>query len=146
MARREGEIGVRTQLVVEVANRPGSVGRLFGALARRGINVDHIAGVAAGEVGIVVLTVSDNDAARDVLVSEGYGFTEAASLVVRVEDRPGALAEAMGILADAGINVSSILEVGRYLASVDIALTVDDLERAEAALSGTGVDLVAWRR
>lgn len=143
MRRREAP-GMGKQLVVRVDNRPGSISRLFHELALRSVNVEHTAGVSAGVVGLVVLTVSDDAAARTVLEAEGYEFEEGESFVVRVEDRPGALAEATELLASAGVNVSSVLEVGRHGGWVDLAFTVDDRVAAKAAIEGSEIVSVSW--
>ncbi len=132
------------QVVVQVDNRPGSLSLLFHRLALRGVNVEHTAGVSAGMVGLVVLSVSDVESARQVLEAEGYDFEVGEAFVVRVEDRPGALAEASEMLARAGVNVSSVLEVGRHSGWVDLAFTVDDPESARAAIEGSEIASVSW--
>lgn len=131
--------------VIEVENRPGALSHLFHVLAMREINVFHSAGVSGGPNGLVVLSLSDDVTAREVLREEGYAFSENDSLVLRVQDRPGALADVTEILAAAGVNVTSVLEVGRHSGNVDTALTVDDLEKALAALQAADIDSVAWR-
>lgn len=131
--------------VIEVDDRPGALSSLFHVLAMHEINVFHTAGVSGGSRGLVVLSLSDDVAARRVLDAEGYSFSECDALVLRVPDRPGALAELADVLAAAGVNVTSMLEVGRHGGIVDTAFTVDDLDKARAALEGADVDAVSWR-
>lgn len=134
-----------SQFVVQVDDRPGALSRLFHLLALRGINLHHVAGVSSGVIGQVVLTLSDDDAAREVLGNEGYTFSEGDPLVLRVRDEPGALAEITDTLARAGVNISSVLEIGRHGGWVDNAFTVDDLGKAGAAVAGSDVAQVGWR-
>lgn len=122
------------QFVVQVDDRPGALSHMLHVLAMRGINIQQLAGAGAGVAGLVVLTVSDDEAARKALHGAGYTFSEGESLIVRVDDRPGALAEVADVLAAAGVNVHSVLEVGRHRGRVALAFTVDDLAKAQAAL------------
>ncbi len=133
------------QFVVRVDNRPGAASRLFGCLALRAVHIEHVAGVSCDETGLVVLTAIDAETARDALRTDGYQFSEGESFVIRVPDRAGALAEATKLLADAGVNVSSVLEVGTYAGSIDLAFTVDDLGKAQGAIAESEFAAVSWR-
>ena len=123
------------QFVVRVEDRLGALSHLTHVLALRDINIEQIALVGSGAAALVALTFSDEIAARDALKEAGYSFTEGEPLLVQVDDRPGALAEMAELLAAAGVNVRSVLIVGRHEAKVDLALTVDDLEKARAAVA-----------
>lgn len=139
--------GVRVgrQFVIRIEDAPGALARLLHGLADRDVNITNTAAIGGGSLALVVLTVSDDDTAREALRADGYAFEEGEPFVVRVPDRPGALAEVADRLAAAGVSVRSMLEVGRHSGQVDDALTVDDVERAMAALEGSGVDRISWR-
>lgn len=122
------------QFVVQLENRPGALGQLARALAVRGVNIVHIAGGGAGELGYAVLSTDDDEATRAVLRSTGLTFVEGAPLMVELEDRPGALADAAERLATAGVDVRGLLICGRREGRVEVAVTVDDVERARGAL------------
>lgn len=133
------------QFVVRIDDAPGALARLLHGLADRDVNITNTAAVGGGSLALVVLTVSDDDVTRAALIDAGYAFEEGEPFVVRVPDRPGALAEIADLLAAAGVGVRSMLEVGRHSGQVDNALTVDDVDRALSALDAAGVDRISWR-
>jgi hypothetical protein len=59
---------------VRLADRPGSLGALAGALGRRGVNITGIVGVAEDTDGTLMLTTSDPAATRAVLAEQGIAF------------------------------------------------------------------------
>jgi hypothetical protein len=59
---------------VRLADRPGSLAKLCGALAERRINITGIVGVAEDTDGTLMLTTSDPEATRAVLAEQGMGF------------------------------------------------------------------------
>ena len=122
------------QFVVHIEDSPGALSRLTHELAVRRIDIHHLAGIGAGATGYVILTVDDDDATREALASAGYTFEEGQPLMVVVDDRPGALAEVTEKLAGAGVNIHSLLAQGRRAGRTELALTVDDVAAARAAL------------
>ncbi len=123
------------QFVVQIDNRPGSLSHLAHILALRDVNIHHIAAVGCGEAALVLLTVSNDTVTREVLRQSGYSFHEGESLLVQVDDKPGALAETTERLAAAGVNVMSTLVLGRHKGIVDLALTVDDMAKGREAIA-----------
>jgi len=122
------------QFVVYVEDRPGALSRLTHELAVRGVDIHHIAAVGSGAMGYVILTVDRDDLARNALTTARYRFHEGESLMVAVEDRPGALAEVTERLAASGVNIHSMIVQGRRDGRVELALTVDDLATARRTL------------
>jgi hypothetical protein len=122
------------QFVVQLDNRPGELAHLARALAARGIDIRHIGGVGAGELGCAFITTSDDQATREVLHGLGHPFIEGECLVVNVDDRPGGLADVTERLAKAGVNILGVLNVGRRPGIVEMAFTVDDEPKALAVL------------
>ena len=122
------------QFVVQLDNRPGELAHLARALAARGIDIRHIGGVGAGDLGCAFVTTSDDQATREVLHGLGHLFIEGECVVVNVVDRPGGLADVTERLAKAGVNILGALIVGRRPGIVEMAFTVDDEPKALAAL------------
>lgn len=122
------------QFVVQLSNRPGSLGRLARALATRGINIVRLAGGGAGDHGYAILTCDDPDAARDVLHGSGYEFVEGGPLVVELDDRPGELATVAERLGEAGVQIEGVLVLGHAGQRTEVAFTVDDVDRARRVL------------
>ncbi len=130
------------QFVVQLDNRPGELAHLARGLAARGIDIRHIGGAGAGDLGCAFITTSDDDATREVLHGLGHAFVEGAPVLVEVRDGPGGLAEAAELLAAAGVNICGTLEVGRKPGVVEMIFCVDDEAKAHAALHQTEVDEV----
>jgi hypothetical protein len=63
---------VARQFVVQLDNRPGELAHLARALAARGIDIRHIGGVGAGDLGCAFITTSDDEATREVLHGLGH--------------------------------------------------------------------------
>jgi hypothetical protein len=120
--------------VVEMVNRPGELAHLARALAARGINISHIAAGGAGRTAFANLETDKFEETRRVLSGMGYDFLAGDTLVVEVEDEPGAFARLTGELAEAGVNIEGVMTASRCRGKVDIAITVDDVEKAEAVL------------
>jgi hypothetical protein len=122
------------QFVVQLRNQPGALAALARALAARGVSIEHIGAGGIGGLAYAVLTTHSDSTTRDVLRSAGYSFAEGEPIVLDLEDRPGALADAAQKLADAGVNVHGILCVGRGGGRAEVAITVDDVAHAREVL------------
>jgi hypothetical protein len=56
-------------------------------------------------------------------------------LNVGVEDKPGALAKLTGRLADAGVNITGVILLGRHQGKAELGITVDEPEAARRAIA-----------
>ncbi len=108
-------------------DEPGVLSRLGKAAGERGINLEGVSAFTGQGKGIVHVLVADAEAALQALGEAGFDVRGARDvLVLPIEDRPGALGEASGKLADAGINIEQA-----YLATGNrVVFAVDDVERA----------------
>lgn len=111
--------------VVQLENRPGELAHLARALARRGIDILQIAGGGEGPKAFAFLATDDETSTRDVLRSMGFSFLDGETLVVEVEDRPGGIANLAQRLGEAGVNIRSMLLIGRAQGKAEIAISVD---------------------
>ena len=122
------------RLTVITANQPGDLADITTALAAQHINVDDIEADGHGRRGVIVLTVESGtyDQALATLRDETHFqvFTEDA-LVVRVEDRPGALAEIATRFKDAAVNLRSMHIIERRNGDSLASIVADDRARAE---------------
>ncbi|HEX6508440.1 MAG TPA: amino acid-binding protein, partial [Chloroflexota bacterium] len=111
--------------------RPGTGRRVLDAVGRAGINIIGACALSQGGNSTVHLAVEDASAMRQALEGAGVSvFGEQEVLISPIDDRPGAGAEILGRLADAGLNVEFL-----YLATDNrIILGVEDLERTRAVL------------
>ncbi len=81
--------------------------------------------------------LQEGDMERQLVTGIAHDKNEAKVILTRVPDRPGAVANIFGPLADASINVDMIIQnVGRDKGETDVTFTVPqaDLARAQALL------------
>ena len=123
------------QLTIITSNQPGELADITSALAGQGINVENIEAEGHSRRGIVVLTVAlaSYDQALQTLRdhTKFQVFTEDA-LVVRVEDRPGALAEIATRFKEAAVNLRSLHIIQRDNGFSLASIVVEDRAQAEA--------------
>jgi hypothetical protein len=123
------------QFVIQLDNRPGELAHVARALASRGIDIEHISCAGTGTIACAFMTTGGDAETRDVLKGLGHDFIEGETIVVDVEDQPGGLGEIAQKLADAGVNILGVLEVGRREGIKEIALAVDDPVKAKQVIS-----------
>jgi hypothetical protein len=100
-------------------------------LADADINVLGCSGQQFGPEGIIHLLVEDAAGAREAASRAGFVVRGEHEVVVAdIQDMPGAIADLLAPLADAGINVSLT-----YLATGSrLVIGVDDVDQARAAM------------
>lgn len=121
--------------VIQLPNHPGELAHLARALAARGINIVHIAAGGAGPQAFAYLETDRFEDTRRVLAGMGYEYLAGKTIVVECCDEPGALATLAEELAVVGVNIEGVMTASHSNGKVDIALTVDDVEKARGALS-----------
>lgn len=122
------------QLTVLVPNELGIAAKLTTALARSGINIEEIDVESVEDHGIVVMSVDRYDEALRVLSDAGFRVITQDTLLVRLEDRPGALAAVALRLRDAGLDLRSMHIMRRDAASTTASLVCSDNARAAEVL------------
>ena len=122
------------QLTVLVPNQPGQLAKISEALAACGVNIEDFDVESNGADGLISLTVDKYDAALRALRDAGYQAVTQKTLLIRLDDRPGALAAIAARLRDAGIDLRS-MHIVRRKGNVSIAsLVADDNQRAAEIL------------
>ena len=122
------------QFVVQVTNQPGQLAALAEQMAARGVDLRAIGGGGIGDLGHMIMTTADDDAAREVLQAGGWTYFEGESILAEVDDRPGGMAKLARELADAGVNVHGHLFLGRWSDRATFTFVVDDPEKARPIL------------
>ncbi len=123
-----------TQLTVSAESKPGVLARVCNALAGAGVNIVAVsAGDSAGR-GKIRLVVSDMARARQALGAAKIRTGEEPAVMVTMDDRPGALADAASRLAAAKINIKCAYATtasGR----AQVVIVVANPDKAERALA-----------
>lgn len=125
---------------VVVDNEPGAGARVLEALRDRGVNLRAFHGFPSGGRAQLDLVPEDGERLRAAADESGFTLSERKqALIVEGEDRVGALADILGGLARAGINVVAVDAVaagaGRYGALLWVA--PEHYEQAATVLGAT---------
>ncbi|TLZ68004.1 MAG: ACT domain-containing protein [Methanobacteriota archaeon] len=132
LERYPGQGSRMIQIDVDVPDRPGELAKLAAILGATGINIDAISAESAGGRSYMSLIVNQPMQAREALMKNGYSSAMRTVLVVRLDDKPGALASLARKLGDSGVDVVSLIHLGTVGGHAQIALGVDNLEKARS--------------
>jgi hypothetical protein len=129
-ARRSDQV---IQFSVFTPNRLGRLHDLIRLLNARDVHVLALMVLDTTDSAIIRLVVDDPDRARELLVQEGFPFTE--SFLVTVEVDPTELSRLMSALLEAELNINYLYSfIPHPQGKSIIALSMEDNELAEQAL------------
>ena len=117
-----------------VADKPGELARVTEALANAAVNIRAITSESKHESTYLRVVTSDVQTTEKALSNSGLKYELSDILNLELIDRPGELAKVARRLARAGINVHSIYILGSKNGRTEIALVVDNIERAKVAI------------
>lgn len=123
------------EFTVILADEPGTLARLGGALGDAGVNIEAIAGSSREGKSRVQFVCRAPERAVKGLQAAGIPYVTREVIVVRVLDEPGALGELALVMAKAGINIDSVYVTTRG----HVVLGVDDLTGAVQIAGGMAV-------
>ena len=120
------------QITIVSNNRPGLAAEITEALAAHNINIENIDAETAGDTAVAILTVDRYDDALNVLntIPNIRAVSEDA-ILIRLADKPGALAEIARRFKDANINLRSLRFIHKDSGHGIVAICT---ERSEEAL------------
>lgn len=104
------------------------------ALSTHAVNIKAISSEGGSEKAFLRIITGDVSTTEKALKNAGLGYDLNEILDLELMDRPGELAKVARRLARAGVNVESIYILGSKGGKTQIAMTVNDLEKARAAL------------
>ena len=93
------------QISVFIENRTGRLLEVTRILGKGDINIRALSLADTSEFGILRLIVNKPDTALDLLRNAGFTVNETEVVAVEVPDRPGGLAEVLGIFSEASLNI-----------------------------------------
>lgn len=92
-----------------VADRPGQTFKVLASLVSGGVNLLACAGTARGKRAQIDVVPDDTRKFALAAKKAGLVFSEKKSgFLIQGDDRPGALAENLRVLADAGVNIAAV--------------------------------------
>ena len=121
-----------TEFLVKLADRPGQLAALAGALGKGKVQLRAI----AAQKGTVGLLVADKDAAkaRRALKSAKFRTTERKAIELRLQDKPGSLAKAAARFGKGKVNIASVYVLSPGRGAVSVAFGVKNAGKAKRAL------------
>ncbi|GEP45421.1 ACT domain-containing protein [Brevifollis gellanilyticus] len=122
------------QITVLTRQDPDEITRVASILGDAGINIEDIDADRIEETGTIVLMVDQLDAALRALSDANLRAVTQDALVIRLEDKPGALATIAKRLRDAGIDVRSMHILRRDGSQSLVSLVVSDQTAAKGVL------------
>jgi hypothetical protein len=131
------------QLSIFVENREGTLVTVTDAIAKAGVDIRAMSVADTNDFGIFRLIVTDIDKAKQSLDDAGAFVSITEVVAVALEDKPGALAKVVKILADNNINIEymyAFITVSKQFAYV--VLRVADNDETERILTENGIQLV----
>jgi hypothetical protein len=124
-----------TQLTLSLVSRPGTLAALTRSLADAGVNITALSAPEASGRGKIRLLVNDPGRAKRALRKANFRANEEPAFVVRLRNKPGALARVAARLAKERINVRSIYATTAGRGSAVVVLTVGgNVRKARRAL------------
>jgi hypothetical protein len=125
-----------TQLTVSLTSRPGVLAQLAQTLADAGVNIASLSADAVSGRGKIRMIVSDPGKARSALRRAGYRVNEEPAFVVRMRNRPGALARVAAKLAKERVNIKAAYATTAGRGGASVVLTVGNAAKARRILGG----------
>lgn len=93
------------QISVFLENRTGQLAQITRLLADAGIDIRALSIAETSDYGLARMIVDDSYKASSILLQHGDILSMTPVFAVEVPDRPGGLAEVLGVLAAEGVDV-----------------------------------------
>lgn len=119
---------------VFVQNKPGELAKVCEALGINGVNIRAIASEREQDQPQIRIVTDDEATTRSALKRAGIQFDLKDVLVIKLSDKPGELGKMARRLAKAMVNVDSIYILSKEDGVTEMAITVDNMKKAQTAL------------
>ncbi len=131
------------QISVFIENKPGNIASLTKFLADNNIDLRALEIADTADYGILRLIVSDPFNTLTLLKDNDWICTMTPVIGVKIPDVPGAMANIMTILADAGVSLDYVYAfISKVAGSALLVLRVQDNDAVAAILKKNGVEIV----
>lgn len=129
-------VSILKEVVILSKDRVGILADISYFLGNEGINIEQVSVNVIDDKAVVNLAISDADyrKAKQVLHSNGYETLADESIIVKINDTPGSLAQVSRKLADNKINLLNMHSIGKSEGYAYMSLSVDKPEQAKKIL------------
>jgi hypothetical protein len=119
---------------VYVQDKPGELAKICELLGNNGVNIRAIASERSNQRPLIRIVTDDEATAKAALARSGIHYDLRDVVTLKLMDRPGELGKMARRLAKSMVNVDSIYIMGNESGTTEMALTVDNVKKAEEAL------------
>ena len=123
-----------TQLTVSLKSKPGVLAQLAKTLSDAGVNILTLSADAVSGRGKIRVIVNDAVKAKRAMRQARYRFSEEPAFVIRLRNKPGALARVANKLAKARVNIKSAYATTAGRGSATAVFTVGSAKTARKIL------------
>jgi len=122
------------QITIITENQSGEVARISTLLGDLQINIEKIEVEKGGEHGVITLSVDQYDEALRAIREAGFQAITQDALVVRLEDKPGALARIATRFEEQAIELRSMHIIQRSRGYTHVSIVTTNNEKAAKLL------------
>lgn len=128
------KVEILKQFSVFLPNQPGALSRVVKLFADDNINVLGIASEIRDDSGIIRFVVENKPGIHTVLTKGGCICVESNVLSIELPDQPGELYHLTKMLADSGLNITTVYGTAFGHGASRILIAVDDADKAKRML------------
>ena len=132
------------QLSVFVENKQGALSKIISHLSESGVNMRAVSIADTQDFGILRIIVNDIEKATAALKNNNVIVRANNVIGVELSDKPGALANVLGVLTDGGVNVEymyAFVTPGNR-DSAYLVLRAQNNEKAERILADNNIKML----
>ena len=131
------------QLSIFVENKTGRLAEITRAIADAGVDIRAISIADTSDFGILRLIVDNPGKAVEALKKVNMTVSLTTVIAISILDKPGEFANAMDVLAKAGVCIEYMYAfISRDNGKAIVILRVNNNEKAIEALQRSGIDLL----
>ena len=94
------------QLMIRLHSKVGSLAQVTSAISSHGINMMALCAYEIDEMVCIMFVTDDNNGAKQLLEKQGVNVREEEIVMLRIDNKPGALQHVTDKIAEAGINLT----------------------------------------
>ena len=132
------------QISVFIENKRGRLAEITKTLGDNGVDMCALCVADTKDFGVLRIIVDKTEFAVKVLKDAGYAVNITEVIAIAVEDRPGGLAAALGILDECEINIEYMYHfISKDAKRATVIIRVDKPAEAVEKLKSASPDLLA---
>ena len=124
--------------LIDLEDKPGALADVAEAIAAKGVNITSVSGASCGDRGRIAIATDDNAQTRAALADLPCTFEQKEITIAALPHAPGTLAKAARQLANAGLNIESVMLMGMQGNDIEVGFVTSDPVMARNALDRVG--------